>query len=92
MEEIALAKLTERCVEVIFTLLGWGTADDKDNVFSYSSKVLGPEIDLRDAKLGYAAMRNTGPLNCATAYPKSLQQVSLPGKMANACLADCSYA
>ena len=59
MEEIALAKLTEKCVEIIFALLGWETADDKDNVFSYSSKVLGLEIDLRDAKLGYAAMRNT---------------------------------
>ena len=59
MEEVALAKLTEKCVEIIFALLGWETADDKDNVFSYSSKVLGLEIDLRDAKLGYAAMRNT---------------------------------
>ena len=77
MEEIALAKLTERCVEVVFTLLGRETADDKDNVFSYSPKVLGLEINFRDAKLGYAAMRNT-PARTAE-LRDSISEILAPG-------------
>ena len=58
-ERGALGKLTELCVFTYFSLLGWGVSAEKGESFSTVAKVLGLEINLGEAQLGFVVMQNT---------------------------------
>ena len=70
------------CVSVLFSLLGWAVAEDKENAFSSSCKALGLVIDMESARLGCVMMGNTerrkGELS------SSIADVLLSGRMSKA--------
>ena len=54
-----LSKIYEMCLDMLFKVLGWGTSKNKEHPFGTLAKVLGLEINLRDAKLGWVYLSNT---------------------------------
>ena len=58
-ERPALARHSDMCVTVLFAVLGWDVAQDKDDSFSELRKVLGLEIDLSEYRLGLVRFQNT---------------------------------
>ena len=54
-----LSKLHEVCMDLLFKLLGWAIAGDKEVQFGSIAKVLGLKVDLSEAHLGRVFMTNT---------------------------------
>ena len=59
VETEVLSKIYDLCVEGLFAILGWETAEDKDTSFGSVAKVLGLRIDLGAARFGRAFFTNT---------------------------------
>ena len=51
VETEVLSKIYDLCVEGLFAILGWETAEDKDTSFGSVAKVLGLRIDFRGSKV-----------------------------------------